>query len=217
MLFPSLSLFSRLGILVLLLAIAALVDFCLHRAAATRWKEYSFLLAAAFLGALFGLANDALTSWLSPAYFLYGKGIHPGPHFQSNVLALGFQAGFGAALVAGAGFLFANNPKPGLPQLPYRKLAVYILLPITLAVVLAVVLGVSSAWFVHSSPDSELAKLTGPPAAVWFWRVWCIHLGLYVGLLFGTISACIAIRRARRQAAVKTLPPAPISSAIASP
>jgi len=198
------------------MAIAVLVDFWFHRAAATRWKEYSFLLAAALIGALFGLANDTLTSSLSPEYFIYGKGIAQGPQFRTNVLALGFQAGFGAALVAAACFLFANNPKAGLPQLAYRQLTLFIFQPMAAAAFLAIVLGVSSAWFIHPSPNSSVAEISGPAAAVWFLRVWCIHLGLYLGLLLGTTFACIAIRRARRLAAVKALP-TPISAPIILP
>jgi hypothetical protein len=197
-LFPSLPISSRLAILVLLLALAALADWCVHRSAATRWKEYSFLLAAAFFGALFGLVNDALTSWLSPAYFIYAKGIAAGPHFRQQALTLGFQAGFGAAFIAAACYLFANNPKPGLPSLPYRQLSAFILRPLLAALILALVLGITSRWFIPPTVDSPLASVIGPAAAVWFWRVWCIHFGLYLGLLLGTISACFAIRRARR-------------------
>lgn len=202
MLLSGLSFTSRLVILFLLVAIVTLADLWFHRAAATRWKEYSFLLFAAMLGALFGLANDTLTSWLSPEYFIYGKGIAQGPRFHANVLALGFQAGFGAAFLAAACFLFANNPKPGLPQLAYRQLIFFIFRPTIAAVFLAIVLGISSAWFIHPSPNSSVAKISSPDATVWFLRVWCIHLGLYLGLLFGTISACFAIRRTRRKVAV---------------
>jgi hypothetical protein len=192
----------RLAGLILLAAAIALWDYRKHGPSGTRWREYSFLLAAAMLGGLFGLANDTLTSRLSPEYFIYGKGIVPGPYFHHQVLILGFQAGFGAAFVAAACFLFANNPKPNLPSLPYRKLSVFILQPILAALVLAVILGVTSRWFIRPTFDPRLAQFAGPAAAVWFWRVWCIHLGLYLGLLFGTISAVLTIRRARRRLSI---------------
>ena len=68
----------RLLILLAVLGGIAGVDYWRNRQRATRWREYSFLLACATLGGLFGAAFDQLSVALSPEYFEVGKGIpHP--------------------------------------------------------------------------------------------------------------------------------------------
>jgi len=149
------------------------------------------------------MANDALTSHLSPDYFLYGKGIAAGPDFFKNVLFLGFQMGFGAGLIAGAFYLVANNSKPGRPALPYRQLVNFIVCPLAAALLLAVAMGISSAGLAKSEGDTQLADAITGPRAIWFWRVWYIHLGLYVGLALGTLGGIYCIRHARKLAVVE--------------
>jgi hypothetical protein len=51
----------------------------LHRGRARRWKEYAAWIAFAGLGAVFGAANDLITSTLSRAYFEIGKGLRRHP------------------------------------------------------------------------------------------------------------------------------------------
>jgi len=183
-----------------LLAIAAAIawwDWRRHRQRATKWKEYGFLVSVALLGAIIGVANDTVTSRLSPEYFIYGKGIAPGPNFSKGVLELAFQAGLVAAFVGGAAYLFANNPKAGRPSLSYRQLYSLVKWPILGAILLATILGVGSKWFVGPQIDSEMTKVFGETKTIWFWRVWYIHLGLYSGLLIGVGWGILAIRRIR--------------------
>jgi hypothetical protein len=176
-------------------------DWQRNRARATKWKEYLFLLLVMLLGAVMGVANDLVTSHLSPEYFIYGKGIIPGPGFRKGVLELATQAGLVAAFVGGAAYLFANNRRPGLPSLTYSRLGAYILWPLLSPVFFAVTLGLVSRWLVNARTDAEMTKFFGESKAIWFWRVWYIHLGLYAGLTLGVILGVINIRRARRRLA----------------
>src|SRR4051794_15810247 len=68
-------LFTRIGIGVAIFAVLATVDLVRHGRAATRWREYSFLLVAVAAAMLYGIANDAIASGISWEYFYYGKGL----------------------------------------------------------------------------------------------------------------------------------------------
>ena len=99
-----------LGVLLLLMTIAAYIDWRRRREAATKWREYGFLLIGGLLGAAVGVLNDQITCTISPEYFIYGKEIPGGEGFRLRVAWLGFMAGFSpGAIIAGA-YMLANNP-----------------------------------------------------------------------------------------------------------
>jgi hypothetical protein len=191
----------RLTALFAIAAAAAWLDWRHHRPHATKWKEYFFLVTVSLLGAIVGMANDTVTSHLSPEYFIYGKGIAPGPNFFKGVLELAFQAGLVAAFVGGAAYLFANNPKVCQPSLSYPQLYAWVKWPILCALLFATVLGVGSQWFVGPQIDSEMTKVFGEAKTIWFWRVWYIHIGLYSGLTIGVGWGIFGIRRDRQKLA----------------
>jgi hypothetical protein len=184
----------RLAILVVLLSIAAAIDWWWYRAAANRWREYLFLLAAALLGALFGIANDHVTPSISTQYFTVGKGL-PIEGFRLEVTGLGFQAGFGAGAVVGMLLLFANRPRPGRRSVSLTRLFPLGWWPLAAALLLAPV-GAWAAWrldplhfaaaFAGVFSHSEIAR---------FQLVWGIHAGLYAGGLLGTGYALVRLGR----------------------
>jgi hypothetical protein len=190
--------FARLALLVLLMAVIAAIDAWRNRAKATRWREYSFLLAAGLLGAAVGVVNDHFTSTLSPEYFLIGKGLSL-EHFRLQVTLLGFQAGFSAGVILGCGYLLANNPRPGRPSLPMRQLFRLALYPLLAAALVVPMTAATACLFdvLRLLPDlrATLAALLTPAQMFRFRIVWAIHLGLYLGGLLGGIRGIAKVAR----------------------
>src|SRR5438309_744869 len=63
----------RIATGVLIFVALAIADLRAHGAAATRWKEYRFLIVVTALAMLYGALNDQITSAISWEYFYYGK------------------------------------------------------------------------------------------------------------------------------------------------
>jgi len=197
----------RIAAGVTIFAALAVVDLRRNGRDATRWREYGVLLAAVVAALVYGAVNDQVTVTISPEYFLYGKelaktvGDPP-----SSALALrwgaakvGFMATWSAGLAFGVVLLIANNPRRGLPRLPNRRLVG--LLPMIL--LSAAAFGVAggavgyAGLFTHASADFEdlvRADLWHPRR---FMATWGVHLGGYVGSLFGTVAAVAMVVRGR--------------------
>lgn len=179
------------------LAAVALYDLRRHGRRATRWKESSFWLACALAGALFGAANDLVTSRVSRAYFALGKGLlaADASEFSRAVAALGAQAGAFAGLVVGGALLLANNPGERRP-LPYRRLAHLAVRPALFAVAVGPLFGALWWWDVQGLGGALLEGLS-PDDARDFLMVQRIHVGLYAGAALGTASGVLGVRRRR--------------------
>lgn len=191
--------FWRLAALLLLMSIVAAIDWWRNRAAATRWREYSFLLAAGFLGGLIGVANDLVTSAISPDYFVVGKGIPADEHFRVHVVSLGFQAGLVMGMLIGGVYLIANNPSRHRSRLSMLRLFRFALPPVLAAVLCApIVSWLISRWdpLNFRSPE-QLGAILAPIQISQFLAVWGLHLGMYAGGLLGTVFAVFAIRQKR--------------------
>jgi hypothetical protein len=189
----------RLGVLAMLMSIVAGIDWRRNGAAATKWREYAFLLAAGLLGGLIGIANDLITSTISPDYFVIGKGIPADGYFRLHVVSLGFQAGLMMGMLVGGIYLIANNPKPNRRSLPLVQLFRFALPPILTAIALAP-LGalLIGRWDpLNFRSPSQLGNLLNPTQATRFLTVWGMHLGIYAGGLLGTFYGVFAIRRCR--------------------
>src|SRR6266446_6393487 len=68
-------LLARVAIGVGIFAVLAAADVARHGRAATRWREYAFLVIAVSAALAYGIANDAIASGISWEYFYYGKGL----------------------------------------------------------------------------------------------------------------------------------------------
>jgi hypothetical protein len=163
-----------------------------------RLKEYGFLLLAGCFGAAFAVMNDLITSWISPEYFVVGKGLEAGDGFLARVVWLAVKAGFAAGAGGGAIALYTNNPKPGSPSLPFMSLLVQVWKPIVCAALTGIGLGAAAHFASLPSPLSGLSIVMAVDDARWFTVVWYVHLGLYVGLAIGVMLVVVAIRRKRR-------------------
>ncbi len=206
-------LIARVVIGALILSIFAWVDWRKNGAAATRWREYLFLVAAAVVAMGYGLVNDLITSTISWEYFFYGKGLIDtlGPTVPPDGWALhraaavvGMRASWTVGLVAGVALLFANNPRAGKARLSYRRLVGFLPLVIGVTAACAAVLGVAGYFgrlaFVSRDFMQMVHRDEFRPYR--FMAVWGIHLGAYVGGVLGTVLAVWRVVRARRVSAV---------------
>lgn len=187
-----------LGVLVLLMALAAGIDWRRRGAAATRWREYGFLLIGGLLGAAVGVFNDQITCTISPEYFVYGKEIPAGEGFRLRVAWLGFMAGFSPGAIIAGVYLLANNPKPGRTPLRYRRLLRFVACPLLAAAIAMPLCAVLIRLWDPQNHHGELADLATPAAIDAMLIAWGLHIGLYLGGLLGTVWGVLGIRRAMK-------------------
>lgn len=198
----------RIALGVCIFAVLAIVDLRKNGKAATRWREYAFLLAAVFVAMVYGILNDQITSRISWEYFYYGKELDKvlGPTTPPAAAALhweaakvGVKATWSAGLVFGVALLLANNPRKNLPRLSNQRLLIYLALIALTAAICGLVFGILGykGWLNFLSPDFQdmtRADIFRPRR---FICTWGVHLGGYLGGFFGTIGAVILVFRRR--------------------
>lgn len=194
----------RVAILLAFFAIVAGTERLLRGSSASRWREYLFLLVCGLAGAAYGASNDWITFRLSQEYFVLGKGLPAGFDLQGRVLAMGSYAGFVAAVFCASALVYANNPKPGVPQLNYGALAKHAALCLAPAAGAALVGWGASLAFAEPLQHLAILPTLSPASKSGFITVWSIHVGTYLGLVAGGAWNFFAIRRARiRNAAAR--------------
>jgi hypothetical protein len=189
------------------MAIAAGVDFCRHGRSAARYKEYTFIWLAGFIGCVIGGVNDLITSSISPEYFTLGKGLPGGEALNLRAAIYGLKEGLSAGVIAGAVCVYASRGKAAVPPLCFGRMLRLLWKPAAGAVVGAVLLPLI-AW--RFDPTGLAARLDGIIAAgpiLRFRRVWWIHTGLYSGLLAGLLAMVLAVFKLRRTAAATAAKP----------
>lgn len=196
-------LWLRLLLLASVLTGAAALDWRRHRAAATRWHEYGFLIGTGFVGGMLGVAVDYVTASLSPVYFTLGKGIAEGPTFRGQVTLLGLHAGLLAGLMVGGCLLLANQPRSGRPTLPYRQLIRLNLIIVLAALGMAPVCAVLAVSRDPLGFRAEFESLLSESQITRFGEVWGAHLGLYLGGALGAVYSVATIRQLRRSVAAE--------------
>jgi len=186
---------SRCLALLAFALVVSSVDVALHGRSASRWREYALLFLAATAGALCGAAVDAVTSAVSPDYFVLAKGIRAGEGFRLRAVALGAQAGTGyGALLGGALMFSAGRGFSRDPRSVRRIVRACLTIP---------------AWGLTAGAVALIAASIAPITLPWFreldWisddavrrmsAAWLCHLGLYAGALAGAILTIRALRR----------------------
>ncbi len=174
---------ARLAVLLSLMATVAAVERWRRGPAANRWREYLFVVGVAAAGALAGVAIDACTSRISPAYFIEWKGIEAGEGFGGRAVALGAKAGFGAGFLVAALLAYAATRRASstarsvsFARLSYRATRV-LLAALTGAAALALL-----GWCVQLPPPMADPLFARAPDAI---HAWWIHLGAYAGAAVG--------------------------------
>jgi len=188
---------SRCLALLAFALVVSSVDVALHGRSASRWREYALLFLAAAAGALCGAAVDAVTSAVSPDYFVIAKGIRAGEGFRLRAVALGAQAGtgygalLGGVLLFSAGRGFSRDP-PAVRRIVRACLTIpaWGLAAGAAALIAASISPISLPWFreLVGIPDDAVRRMSA---------AWLCHLGLYAGALVGLVVAIRGLRRWR--------------------
>jgi hypothetical protein len=192
-------------------ATLAIIDLRKNGAKATRWREYSVLLASVLAALFYGAINDQVTVTISPEYFIYGKELDhvigenpPMTRLRIEAAKVGLKATWTAGLIFGVALLLANNPYKSLPRLRNRQLLIY--LPIIMLTAAAA--GILGGWLGYHGHltrlDSDFKYMveTNMYRPYRFMSTWGVHLGGYIGGLIGTIIAAglvIHQRKGRRE------------------
>jgi hypothetical protein len=114
------------------LAGRAIHDVARHGRDAPRAREYGFLLLTTLAAVVYGVVHDQITATISPEYFLVWKGLAGDPRpLRLAVTLVAVRSSWWVGLLAGAGFLLANNPRrSGVKSLGYRELGGLAALPL---------------------------------------------------------------------------------------
>jgi len=203
-------LWARIAVGVAIFATLAIVDFHRQGRAATRWREYLFLLAAVVVALLYGVVNDQLTSRISWEYYYYGKGLEQAlgdrtppdaGRLHWEAVKVGLKATWSVGLLIGVACLLANNPRPDRRRLSNAQLLARMPLVSLSAATCALVLGYVGyrGGLAAVSDDFAYMVRRNEFRPYRFMAVYGIHLGGYVGGLAGTGLAVISILHARRR------------------
>lgn len=207
------SLAIRVVVGVAIFATLAIVDYRRNGPAATRWREYAFLLICVALAIAYGIANDLITSRISVEYFLYFKGVaervavevaaSPEQHraaLDIQAVRIGTLATWSVGLIAGAAMLVTNTVGEW-PTLRMRRLLPIVPVIFAFAILDAVLFGWLGwndrlPWIRENFADESMRPQH-------LRCVYAIHLGGYMGGGIGTIVACALIAILRRRASPK--------------
>lgn len=180
---------QRLLLLFLLGCGFILFDLRKQPAARRRLREYSFILAVALVGAVFGAVNDFFTCTLSPEYFIINKGLPEGPEPRLAAMALGAKAGFAGGAIGAALLLYLSGAQPR----PWANYRLY-LLPFAAAWLTGVSFGVFR-WYVDWPRVYDFVDALKRDDQRRFYTVWCEHLGVYLGAAVALIGVIFRIRQ----------------------
>jgi hypothetical protein len=180
-------------IVALLVLAVVLVLHDMRKGSSGCLMEYGCLFLVGIIGAVYGAANDAITVRISPDYFALGKGLTAVPSLTSNAIRLGGQAGFSAAAIACAVWLFALRRAP----VPHRcrLIATNVWQPFAAAIVLSVALLLLLNRADPLQFSQRLDGIISPSQIASFITVWWIHTGAYLGLCAGLAAAMLVTGR----------------------
>jgi hypothetical protein len=203
-------LLARVAIGCSIFAALAGVDLARRGRAATRWREYLFLVLAVALAMAYGAINDAIAAGISWEYFFYGKGLserlglHTPPDpaaLRAAAIGVGLKATWSAGLVAGVALLIANNPRKGIARIPYRTLSKLLLLVVASAGFCAAIGAVAGRAGLLTGTNPDVAAIAREnlfrPTA--FMTVYGMNMGAYGGGILATAGAVTWISRRRKK------------------
>jgi hypothetical protein len=204
----STGLWLRIGAGVLIFVTLAILDARRHGRAATRWREYLFLMTCVICAMIYGIANDFVTSTISWEYFCFAKEQYPTPITQlppvprelyPAAAVVGMKATWTMGLLIGAVLLIANNPRRERPRLAYATLMQYLAMILAITVLFAVLMGSAGYLGALNGLDNGFAQAVTETSQRQrrFLTVWGIHIGAYAGGAIGLIIAAIRIFRRR--------------------
>ncbi len=192
--------------LLLLLVIAGALswnDYRRRGAKAASAREYGFVFLTGALGAAVGGLNDAITSRISPDYFILGKGLAEGDGLRGRAILYGLQAGCSGGIVAGAILVYLARRKSVTPAVSFRWLLRRLWIPIAGAVLGGLTLPRLAIAFDPFHLRAQLDSLLASPQVRQFLFVWWVHTGLYAGLVAGLAALLWRVGQERRRSVVR--------------
>jgi hypothetical protein len=197
----------RVALLLGLMLVVSLVDFCRNGARAAKFCEYGFIIITGAAGAAAGFVNDLITSSISPDYFILGKGLEEGPNLRMQAGLFGLQVGCSAGVIAGAVCLFACRRKSASPPAKVFKLLQMLWMPVAGAVLCGVALPLLLSRFDPAHFSAQLESVLDAGRISRFLQVWWTHVGLYAGMAAGLVVMILrANMEKKRRAAANQFP-----------
>lgn len=197
--FLQLTFYYRILLLVLFLSAISLLDYRKHGTGATKWRECLYICTIGLFGAVYAILIDFVTSSISKHYFIIGKGIQDNSSFFNNVILQGMEAGFIGDLVGACILVYANNPKPNEPSLPYIQLSFQLWLPILLSLLLGILSGLSVYNLFPIEHFTFYQGVLSKKEALRFVTVWGTHIGIYIGAILGFVMGGYRVYRQRAE------------------
>lgn len=180
---------NRILIGVTIFLLLGAFDILKNRDNPKRAKEYGYLFSLALISTLFAIIHDLITFNISVEYFEVAKGLGANISFYPEVLTLAVKASYWVGIVIGVVFIIVNNPKEGIPQLPYIELYKKLIFPLVGALIFALIMAISSPYlpaYFSKGGEGILKDLMN------FNRVAYIHWGTYLG---GFAGALVGVRK----------------------
>lgn len=200
---------ARVAIGGTILAIWAIDDLRRKGRAATRWREYAFLLVAAIAAAVYGAMNDLVTSSISWEYFYYGKGLMEklGPlappaagALAWGAMKVGMTSSWSAGVLAGALLLWANSHRwrrgTAVDPMSMPRLARWLWRVAMGALIGGATGGIAGRIVAVYWAPADLQAICGLDGrrVAMFITTWGIHAGSYLGAAIATVCCVWLIR-----------------------
>ena len=189
----------RILLLLGLMLVVSLVDFYRKGPQATKLREYGFVVITGAIGAAVGLVNDLITSFISPEYFILGKGLEEDPDFRVQAGLFGLQVGCSAGVIGGAICLYASRRKSAYPPIKYSRLLQMLWMPVAGAILGGIALPLVFSKFDPAHFSAQLKDLLDDGKLNRFRQVWWTHVGLYAGMIIGVAAMLVRATQERKK------------------
>lgn len=196
----------RIVLLLGLMVVVSVVDFCRKGAQAEKFREYGFIILTGAVGAVVGFLNDSITSSISPEYFTLGKGLEEGPNLRTQAALFGLQVGFSAGVIGGAVCLYASRRKSAYPAIKCSWLLRMLWMPVAGAILCGVALPLGVSKFDPARFAAQLEPLLDAGKINRFREVWWTHIGLYAGMVIGVAAMVRRATQERKNLAARVAP-----------